>query len=504
MPVQPKILQKDAYRLPGLGITGKLFLAMLLVCAVTALGMAIAARLSFQAGFFDYLSEIENARVEALAEELAEEYEQTGSWQFVSEPKQWRKFINRFTQPPKPPPREGKSPGKEGPPPPSPAERARRNWENAHLRSSLGLFAADRQTRIAGNLAGPDAVWLPVRTDDAVAGWLARAPLTGITDDIDVRFQKQQRNALALIAVLGIALAALVSMLLARTLIAPLRRFADTVAQLASGDFSARVAPAPDLDEVGRGGADELRMLAARLNHLGGVLESNEKARRTFMAEIAHDLRTPLAVLRGEIEALEDGVRPVTPAALASLRAEVELLTLLVEDVRTLSLADLGMLSYSFQTVDACDLFASVLTNAGETARSRGLRLETFPPGAPLLVRADPARLTQALRNVLGNSLRYTDSSGVIQTRCSRDGGMVLIDVLDSPPGVPEAELPMLFERFHTGDVARSRATSGSGLGLAICRTLVEAQGGTIRALPSPLGGIWIRISLPENSGTVQ
>jgi two-component system sensor histidine kinase BaeS len=239
---------------------------------------------------------------------------------------------------------------------------------------------------------------------------------------------------------------------------------------------------------------DELSALSAQLNHLAGVLESNEAARRAFMADVAHDLRTPLAVLRGEIEALEDGVRKVSPESLASLHAEVELLGRLVDDIHTLSLAETGTLRFNRERLDLGATLQAALHTVNERMAARDLRLDYLPPDTPIHVWADETRLGQVFRNILENSLRYTDSGGVIRVRCAVEGEMAVVDIADSAPAVPDDQLPLIFERFHTGDAARNRASSGSGLGLAICRTLLQAQGGDIRAMPSPLGGLWLRV----------
>ena len=492
--------------LPKPGITGKLFLAILAVCALTVLGMGLASRLSFQAGFFDYLVEIEEERVSALAVELIEEYRQAGGWEPLREPKTWRRLINRFVrvEPDKPPKAKPskKTPGQPPPPPPaeSAADRARRDWERAYLRSSIGLVSADRQHLLAGFAPGAKAAWTPLEVGGSTIGWLTREPLAGITDAVDVRFQDKQRTAFALIIVFTLILAAACALLLSRFLTAPLRRFSTAAGRLAAGDLTARVAGAPPRDSLlsfPSGKYDELQLLAAQINHLADVLEANESARRTFMAEIAHDLRTPLSILRGEIEALEDGVRPVTPGALASLRSEVELIGRLVDDIQTLSLADLGRLRYDKQRIDLAGCLASALAATRERMEARGLTLEAALPEQPVMIFADPVRITQVLRNVLENSLRYTNAGGRIVVRCAGEGGEACVDVYDSPPSVPEAQLPLLFERFHSGDPARNRARGGSGLGLAICRTLVDAHAGHINALPSPLGGVWIRICLP-------
>lgn len=536
------------------GIAVRLFLAILAVCALVALGMGLATRLSFRAGFLDYREAVEEQRLRSLALDLADDYADAGNWNALRDSKNWRQAIGRFIRqeaelrlkdeknaaPPTAPDRDAQRDARR-------KERARRDWETAHLRSSLGLLDTDRRTLIAGVPPGPRASWQAVELDGTVVGWLTRDPVApDITDAIDRRFEQGQRTAGLVIALFSLLLAALAAMIMSRGLIAPLRRITETTTRLADGDFSARVAlggpeaSGPDLSGANPSGAnlsganpsganpsrpdpphpgpcatnaperrshgktappDELELLARQLNHLAGVLENNEQARRTFMAEVAHDLRTPLTILRGEIEALEDGLRPITPEALASLRLEAELLARLVDDIHTLSLADLGVLSFARQDMDLVPCLRAVLAASRDRLAARGLGLEENLPASPLFLEADPARLTQALRNLLENSLRYTDPGGRVRVTCRREEDAARIDILDSPPGVPAERLPRLFERFYTGDAARSRSRSGSGLGLAICKTLIEAQGGRIRALPSALGGLCIRITLPLAPG---
>ena len=485
-----------------MGIAAKLFFAILAVCAIMALGMGLATRISFQAGFLDYLGEIEEERLTAFATELGEDYSQNHNWEYLrNDPKSWRRLVGHFirqepAQPRKPDKQKSGNRTAQAPRTEdlsAVADRARRGWETAHLRSSLGLVEADKTTLVAGAKPGEKAFWLPVLSDGKTVGWLTREPFTSITDTIDVRFQEQQRKSIVVIAGLCLLLAAVVSVLMAHTLIAPLRRLAEVTNRLAAGDLDARASVET---------RDELHTLAGHLNQLADTLQRNESARRTFMAEISHDLRTPLAILRGEVEAMEDGVRPVTPAALASLKAEVNVLARLVDDIHTLSLADLGILSYQKSLMDLVPCLQAALVGSADRMATRSLELQPTLPDVPVMVLADAGRITQILHNVLENSLRYTYPGGTVQVRCHTEGSTVFVDVLDSPPAVPEEELSRLFERFRTGDAARNRSTSGSGLGLAICRTLAEAHGGSIRALPSPLGGIWIRITLPVAEDT--
>jgi len=279
-------------------------------------------------------------------------------------------------------------------------------------------------------------------------------------------------------------------MWLARTLLAPVRRVAEATHQLAAGRYETRVNVASH-DEVGQ--------LAADFNHLAQTLQRNESVRRDFMADVSHELRTPLAVLRGELEAIEDGVRAATPEALHSLQGEVATLSQLVDDLYELSLSDAGALAYRLHELD----FRALLTSTVDSMRmrfvQRDLRIELQLPSRALPVNADEARLQQLFHNLLENSLRYTDCGGQLRIGVLETADWLQIDFQDSAPGVAAETLPRLFERFFRSEGSRNRATGGAGLGLAICRNIAEAHGGTIEALASPLGGLWIAVRLPRS-----
>ena len=218
--------------------------------------------------------------------------------------------------------------------------------------------------------------------------------------------------------------------------------------------------------------------------------------RRDFMADVSHELRTPLSVLRGEIEAMEDGVRRLDADALQSLKGEVMTLTRLVNDLNELALADLGALVYRKTPVAVGDVLESTVGAFRERLAGAGLGL-TLQLAPGLLMSADESRLRQLFRNLVENTLRYTDPGGSLKVVTRRDGDDVCVDFMDSAPGVPDTLLPKLFERFFRGEASRNRATGGSGLGLAICRSIVEAHDGTISARASPLGGVWVALRFP-------
>jgi two-component system sensor histidine kinase BaeS len=208
-------------------------------------------------------------------------------------------------------------------------------------------------------------------------------------------------------------------------------------------------------------------------------------------------LRTPLAVLRGELEALQDGVRAPTPESLQSLQDEVAALSRLIDDLYELALADVGAQAYQMSELVLVDVVAAAAQSFKGRLAERQLQLQYDVPAYPLRLSGDRLRLIQLCNNLLENSLRYTDAGGQLQLELRRQGQEALMSLQDSAPGVSAEFLPHLFERFYRPEASRSRAHGGAGLGLALCRSIVEAHGGSITAQPSALGGLHIQVRLP-------
>lgn len=252
----------------------------------------------------------------------------------------------------------------------------------------------------------------------------------------------------------------------------------------------------------------ELAELALAFNTMADQLAHQESLRRQMMADIAHELRTPLSVLRLQVEGLEDGVEQPTPEVFRSLREEVNLLERLINDLRLLSLADAGQLSLMRELIDPQGVVERVATGACQRARQQGidLRVETDRP-LPLLY-ADQQRLAQVLGNLLENALRYTPPGGRVTLRAfgqERSNGARLsptcvFEVSDTGPGIAPEHLPCIFERFFRADRARTRETGGSGLGLAIVHRLVDAHDGQVEVNSTPGQGTTFRVILPIGS----
>ena len=453
-----------------LGITAKLFLGVLATSVLVALVMAVAGQLGFQRDFRQYLDAAEARRGEVLAETLAAVYADSGDWtRLAGADRRWRALLRAHPRGP-----EAEPDARRGP---------------HRLGARVALYDARGRLVVGERELGADVIRHPIVVDGRTVGELVQARARQPVEAADLRFQRAQYRNLAIASLAAVLFAALAAALLSRTFLAPARAIGTATHRLAAGDFETRVAVAAE-DEFGR--------LADDFNLLARTLGRNEAMRRRMMADVAHELRTPLAIIHGELAAVEDGVRPFGPDTLGSLQAETRALAKLVDDLYQLSLSDLGALDYRRRDLELRGLMAEALLPLRERCRAAGLELDDGGvAGEPIAVHADADRLAQLVTNLVENAVRYTDAPGRIEVSVRRAGRDAVLELHDSPPGVPSQELDKLFERFFRLEGSRSRASGGAGLGLAICRNIVEAHDGTIEAFASPLGGLGVRVRLP-------
>ncbi|MGB6423444.1 MAG: ATP-binding protein [Anaerolineales bacterium] len=299
-------------------------------------------------------------------------------------------------------------------------------------------------------------------------------------------FNRFYRNML--IGALGaIVVSLLLGLFLARTLTRTLRELKAATRAVAKGDLTQRVTIRSH---------DELGDLALSVNKMTADLEHSRDLRRKMIADIAHDLRTPLSVILGHAEALNEGALPPNSDTFYIIHDEAQRLNRLVEDLRTLSLSDAGELPLSRTFVSLEELLERVVAAYTPRARQKNIALQVhLAPSLPE-VSIDQDRMIQVLGNLLDNALRYTpvDGSITLSAGCSSDH--VELCVQDSGPGIPAEDLPFVFDRFYRGDKSRRRGEGGSGLGLAIAKSIVELHGGVIRVESEPGKGVVFIIEL--------
>ncbi|GFO56002.1 two-component sensor histidine kinase [Geomonas sp. Red276] len=491
----------------------RLFFAMLAATGAVVIGMFLIVQWSIGRGFLTYVNTVERDRLERLSEVLEQTYTAEGGWDFLQEDRDaWPRLL-AYTMP-----REGSElerferrqglraghPGQPGNPgysgqasrPGHPAQFSNMSagkippWFAHRFETRVFLLDASRR-QIAGppGLLQSQVDFKKILSGHRTVGYLGIRPRQRLTDTHQLLFVKQQKVALVMIAAVMFLVSAVISLPLSNRLVSPIRRLAASMHRLACGEYGTRV-------QVGT--EDELGQLARDFNTLALALENNEQARRRWVADISHELRTPLSILRGEIEAIQDGVRPGGPDSMRSLHAEVMHLSRLVEDLYQISLYDIGALSYRKELIDLREMLEQAVEAFESEFDQKNIELTAdFGGTGELPLFADAGRLQQLFDNLLENTLKYTDAGGKLSVRLEDDGDRVALSFEDSAPGVPPEDLERLFDRLYRVESSRNRSLGGAGLGLAICKNIVEAHEGSITAHPSSMGGILIRIELP-------
>jgi two-component system sensor histidine kinase BaeS len=295
-------------------------------------------------------------------------------------------------------------------------------------------------------------------------------------------------GALIRLAAIGVAVALLVGLATTgravRTSGAVLDELVDVASRVEAGDYSARVRQPV-------AGPRAVRDLVRAFDTMAARLEADERQRRSLLADVTHELRTPLAVVQGNLEAIIDGVHPADETHLSAILDETQILTRLIEDLRTLALSEAGSLSLHREPTDLSILAADVTAAFDASARAGDVAIENAVDELVPLLDVDPIRIREVLSNLVANAIRHTPAGGSIRITGRLEDRWVVLVVADTGSGIEPELLPHVFERF-----ARSATTGGSGLGLAIARGLVELHGGTIAAASRPVG-TRIEVRLP-------
>jgi signal transduction histidine kinase len=286
----------------------------------------------------------------------------------------------------------------------------------------------------------------------------------------------------------AIAIAILITFFLSRRALAPMKALGSAARLIVQGDFSQRVS-VTDKGDMGE--------LANAFNTMGDDLERLEGLRRDLVADIAHELRTPLSNLQGYLEAIRDGLVKPDTQTINSLHEEVSLLSRLVNDLQELALAEAGQLRLDLRSEDVGDMMERAVAAANAVAMAKGVSITTGLVGGLPRCKADSQRISQVLHNLLRNAVTHTPTGGAVAVSATARSGFVEIDVADTGEGIEAEELPKIFERFYRIDKSRSRSTGGYGLGLTIAKRIVEAHGGTIWATSTPGAGSRFGFTIP-------
>jgi len=460
--------------LDRLPFTTKLMLAVVLAVLVAVGAVAVTVNLAVVRHFSDYVSVEMQPRVAALLPALAEYYQNHGDWSGVQELLDEARMAGMG---------RGRIVGRMG-----------AGAMQFVLADATGRVVVDPSGRFLRRRLRADILQrsLPIEVRERTVGYLMAGD-----GPREQEFSARLNASILRAGVVASLVAIVLGLLLTGTALKPLRTVRDAARRIGAGDLAYRV-PIASRDEVGE--------VALQFNEMAAALERDERLRRALMADIAHELRTPLAVIRGQAEALQDGVFELTPENIAPIYDQSILLGRLVDDLRDLALAEAGSLPLERAQVALDELASRAVAAFQPQAREKGvalsLQVEPAAPGALPTVDADPQRLAQVLGNLLSNALRYTPSGGSVVVKVTSDPKGVSLAVADTGIGIAPEDLPHVFDRFYRADKARTRADGGTGLGLAVARQLVEAHGGQITVQSEPGHGSTFTVRLPRQRPT--
>lgn len=465
------------------------FLALVVVTAIT--------RVTLTRSFKGFLETQEPNVLQTLVPVFEDLYESNGGWRFLQDnPGNWQRIWRLSRSRQGDPRRNGPGPRRGQRAlsglPEQQTEFQLLRWmppqERGMFRDRLYLLDENQEwVNGAPKPPAPAGTLEAIEVDGVAIGWLGFAPMGEVLPPEAQRFLAGQVRITAISFVFALLAAIGLAYLLAQKVSRPVRRLGDAVRKLSHGDYRTRV-PVESRDETA--------VLARQVNQLAEILEKNRTARQRWMADIAHELRTPVAILKGEVEALADGVRVADERMSLSLKEEIDQLTNLVDDLQTLAMSDAGALNVSKEPFNLTELVTQSIESFKHRLDERRISTE-MRANEQVILTADPARIRRLLLNLLENSARYSEEGAQVIISLSQTRGSVEMIVEDSGPGLEPEQLQKLFERFYRVEHSRSRSGGGSGLGLAICKNIAEAHGGTILAEPSHLGGLRIQVTLP-------
>ncbi|WP_163930010.1 ATP-binding protein [Paraferrimonas sp. SM1919] len=441
-------------------IRNTVFIAIFTTALISVIGLLVFQQYKFNRGFDNYLNNARMERIEALKERLASWYSRNNSWQFIGEANAKTKVLHR----------RAKSIG---------------------LPRGTALFDSQNQL-IAGRMHKPMSM-LPIMANGQQVGAIGVVMADNGKAELDKRFIKQQFNTVVIASLLALFVALIAALILSNYLTKPIAHVTAVVNKLKHGRLNAR-SDYRNQNEIGK--------LSQDVNQLAKTLEQNRDSRQRWVADISHELRTPITIILGELECLQDGLTEFDDAAVTSLKEEVEGLNKLVNDLHQLTQADIGQLDLQLAPHTVQQLVSTAAAKFEPKFKQKNININ-YQLSCQQRSLVDEDRINQVLINLLENCYRYTPTDGVVKISCHQAQHSQELELVIENSGAPLAddELNKLFERLYRTDASRNKSSGGSGLGLAISKAIIEAHHGSMSAHHSTLPGLAISIKLPIHHG---
>ncbi len=470
-------------------ITFKLWVVLAGILLLSLGAFVVLTQISIHRQFLSFSFRSLQEQLPPLETTVVEIYRQHKSLTpFAENPSLWRETVSnslRFATPAAPPRQDHK----------------RKRFDGGHLQSlrknqrqfirSLVLYDKNRDI-VAGQAKNPKKfVWHTVELDGKVIAYIGFLKPKKVLRRSEMYFMRQQLNSFYIVGAAMIIISLALALLFSKWLVKPLTQLGASARRVAQGDFDSRI------DYYAN---DELGELCRNFNEMSARLKANDNTRKQWVANISHEMRTPLAVLKAQIEAVQDGIRPPTPENLKLLASKASELSRLIDDLFELALSDSDALRLDISEINFAALIQGYVEEVKPHVESEGFTIKFLDHTTQSQrVSADPRRLYQVFENLLQNSLRYSHAPGRLEWTLEESKHEFRLYVDDSTPAVPESELTNIFNRLYRLEKSRNRATGGAGLGLSLCQNLIRAHRGHIHAENSPIGGLRIVITLPKS-----
>ncbi len=471
-----------------ISLKAKVFALLLTITALVVLVMSMMMQQGVNKGFDNYKKSLEKAYSHRLVLTLESYYEHYGHWKKLrKDPKQWHALLNKSAV------KVSKKMTK---------PRSKEKWEvhdhkkHKKVKEKLKRIIPDytlfnlNKKRVTGT-----AYWdspgmkFKIWHNKEVVGYLLSTGDQSAVMEQDKQFAARIKKLIMVVSVVMIVLSLVLTFPIANYLTRPIKAINEATKKAAGGDYSVRT-------HIKR--QDEMGQLANNFNRLAETLESNADIQKKQMADIAHELRTPIAVVMAELEAIQDGIHPADSAHIATMHGQISALKNLVDDLHQLSLSDLGTLRYQMEPLDLLPLVKQVVSAFSLAAEQKSIELAVKLKGTHFTVNGDHNRLHQLLNNLLQNAISYTNKGGQVEIYIEESDQHIILVIEDSEPTLSNAEINQMFDRLYRKEQSRNKKTGGSGLGLAIVKNIVKAHQGQIKASVSALGGVAMTINLPK------
>ncbi|TXR51927.1 ATP-binding protein [Reinekea thalattae] len=503
-----------------MAISRKLFFSFLALTCIILLATLSLARWSFNQGFLNYFQALEQRRLENLSLDLAEAYVAADySWQGINS-RSFDRIIQNYSRSHN----VQQLPNRQDPNRTAPQPLNGQSAPFPRLSDPAGNSAERQLPRVPINIQPttlpppnlpPASVYdvddklivgmaldrraeglveAPIRVEGELVGSIKSIGPVRLDYDLAKAFSRQQLWTSLLIGVFSLALALGLSLWLAKLFLTPIQIIMTAISRLSDGNYSDR------LDDQRK---DEFGNMMRNIDHLANTLDKNRSSRNRWLADISHELRTPLTILTGEIEMMQEGLKPLDMDRLKSLQQETDRMRHIVDDLYQLSLSDIGGLRYNLEIIDISEPIQTAAMACQSRFDEKGLQFELHSD-VVAKTRADKKRLEQLFINLLTNASAYTDKPGKVVLKVFVEQQDIVIQLDDSAPSVQADECELLLEPLYRTDASRTRRGEGAGLGLTICKNIVDAHHGQIGLSPSTLGGLQVVVKLKLEEKTYE